>query len=148
MIVFCPNCGTQGSGQPGARATCASCGSSFDIPAEAAHPQSVSPPRVEAPPKPGPGFSPPRPDHQAPPRRTPRGPHPLAIISLVSGIVCCIPLLSPGLAIGCALAALKQIDDSGGAQGGRALAIAGLILGSLTALMQLSVLISSLAKGW
>ena len=39
----------------------------------------------------------------------------LAVVSLVAGIVCCIPFISPGLAIGCGLAALKQIDASHGA---------------------------------
>jgi hypothetical protein len=147
MIVFCPNCGTQNEGLPGARAECSACHSSFEVPADAAAPRQASP-------APAPTAAPPSASFQAPgsqvfapiqPGRA-SGTNPLAIVSLVAGILCCIPLLSPAVAIGCGIGALKQIDASQGGQTGRGLAIAGMILGSITALWHVTALLSSLLR--
>ena len=62
------------------------------------------------------------------------------------GIICCIPLVSPTVSIACGIGALKQIDASPSTQGGRGLAIAGLILGALGALIQLGTFISVVVK--
>ncbi|MFE0699513.1 DUF4190 domain-containing protein [Streptomyces sp. NPDC058872] len=61
-----------------------------------------------------------------PPRRTTNG---LAIGSLVSGVVCCLPPL--GLVLG--LVALPQIKKKG--QAGKGLAIAGIVLSALSCLL-------------
>jgi Domain of unknown function (DUF4190) len=55
--------------------------------------------------------------------------NPLAIVSLVFGIVCCVPFFSPITALITGWLAIKQIDASSGLQRGRELAIAGLVLG-------------------
>lgn len=137
MIVFCPNCGTQNTALSNTRATCAACSSSFDVPAEV----SGLPPRVAQAPS-APAFSPPL---GIPPVRNSSvtKTNTLAILSLVAGIVCCIPFVSPALAIGCGLGSLRQIDASRGGEIGRGLAIAGIILGTLTGLVQLLGMLSS-----
>jgi hypothetical protein len=150
MIVFCPNCGTQNAGLAGARATCTACASIFDVPAEGA----AQAPSQAAPPKAPPSFS--APGAQvfsslpgSEPLQQHRGPaktNVVAIISLVSGIVCCMPLLSPGLAIVGGIAAIRQIEASHGAETGRPLAIAGIALGAVTALLQFFWLIGVMTR--
>ena len=153
MIVFCPNCGTQNPGIPGTRATCTACSSTFEVPADAGGgprtPAAAPPPpaREPAPPPAAPGaqsFSS-GPVVAAGGRRKTNT---LAIVSLVAGIVCCVPFVSPGLAIGCGLGALKQLEAGRDAEAGRGLAIAGVILGSLTALVQLLGLIGSVSRNF
>ena len=134
MIVFCPNCGTQNPGLPGARATCASCGSTFEVPGGGAgnRPSATAvKPTLQAPPPAGfagAGLT----------TRAGRTVNPLAITSLVAGILCCFPLVSPLVAIGCGVSASRQIDASPETQSGKGLAVAGVVLGALTALGQLS----------
>lgn len=152
MIVFCPNCGTQNSGLAGARASCAACGSTFDVPADAA-PRSA-PTADPAPPPPdapraasfsAPGaqvFGP----AMVPVRTGARGTNTMAIISLVAGLICCIPIASPAVAIGCGVGAIKQLDANRDAEGGRALAIIGIVLGVLSGLFQVLGFLSSLSR--
>ncbi len=129
MIVFCPSCGTQTEALAGARATCPACGSPFDIPVDA-RPSSVP----EAPT----GFT--APGAQvfsdgpvaARPLSAGQRTNGKAITSLVAGLVCCVPFLSPLIAIGCGVLALREIDAAPGALKGRGLAIGGIALGSVT----------------
>ena len=146
MIVFCPNCGTQNAGLAGARATCSACASTFDVPADAGRPAQAP----AAPPPPSfsaPGaqvFSAPA----APLRVTPSAngtTNLLAIVSLVAGFVCCVPL-SFALAIATGFMSLKQIDASGGAQKGRGLAIVGITFGAVSAILQALFLIGTLSN--
>ncbi|MBS1153251.1 MAG: hypothetical protein H6Q89_4949 [Myxococcaceae bacterium] len=151
MIVFCPNCGTQNPGLPGARATCTACASTFDVPPDAgsrAPPTPERAPVAEPPPKVSwPKLeSPPQPVVAAGRTRAGRKTNALAIVSLVAGIICCIPFVSPGLAIGCGIGALKQFDATSDAEAGRGLAIAGIILGALTAVFQLLGMIGSISR--
>lgn len=74
------------------------------------------------------------------------GTNPLAIVSLVAGIVCCIPLVSPAVAIACGVMAIQQIDRSSPPQGGKPLAVAGIVLGGLTLLMNVLGLIGRLLQ--
>jgi hypothetical protein len=152
MIVFCPNCGTQNAGLPGARASCAACGSTFDVPGDAPRPRDEPPP-----PPPPPADSPKAASFSAPGAqmfgpatvpvaRTPQGTNAMAIVSLVFGILCCIPALSPALAIGCGVLGLRQLDANRDAEKGRALAIVGIVLGGLSALFQLMGFLSSLTR--
>lgn len=141
MIVFCPTCGTQNAGVAGARATCTACASTFDVPSEARAPTAPAPPAFS-----GPGVqvfsSPTLPT-------TPgagRSANAYAIVSLVAGIVCCIPFVSPGLAIGCGIGALRQLDVNRDAQSGRGLAIAGIVLGAISSLLHLLWLIGILGR--
>ena len=149
MIVFCPNCGTQNSGLAGARASCAACGSTFDVPADGAprnEPAAAAPP---APPKAA-SFSAPGAQvfgpAMVPVRTGARGTNTMAIISLVAGLVCCIPIASPAVAIGCGVGAIKQLDANRDAEGGRALAIIGIVLGVLSGLFQVLGFLSSLSR--
>ena len=57
MIVFCPTCGTQNAGLPGARASCAACASTFDVPNDGARQQPPAPPKPAAEAPPPPSFS-------------------------------------------------------------------------------------------
>ncbi len=153
MIVFCPNCGSQNPGIPGARATCASCSSTFDVPADAGgRPPPVAAPPVTTQPPPASFSAPGAQVFSAGPSsngfNATRKTNTLAIVSLVAGIVCCIPLVSPGIAIACGIVSLKQIDASPGTQSGRGLAIAGIILGALTALFQFFGMIGSVSRGF
>jgi hypothetical protein len=158
--AFCPNCGSENEGFPGGRVTCRACTASFEVPrAAGAAPPEPPPPSVVKPP---PVFG-------GPPPQSPHvpsgyvGPPPagfgglssagvggqknqLAVVSLVLGIVCCIPFGSIG-ALVTGFMAIKQIDESGGAQGGRELAIAGMVLGGLSlALSMVSIVVNLLAR--
>ena len=151
MIVFCPNCGTQNGGLPGARATCVACSSTFDVPAESSHKPPTAP--VAEPPRPPPSFSAPGAQVFSPPMGVPqaspgvgRKTNGRAIASFIAGMICCIPLVSPGLAIALGIGAMKDIDASQGAQTGRGLAVAGIILGAITTLLQFFWVIGILTK--
>lgn len=153
MIVFCPNCGSQNAGLPGARASCAACGSTFDVPSDAPRARNEPPPPV-----PPPADSPKAASFSAPgaqvfgPATVPVAQsrtgttNTMAVVSLVFGLICCIPFISPGVAIGCGVTALRQLDANHDAEKGRALAIAGIVLGSITALFQLMGFLSSLFR--
>ncbi len=161
MKVFCPNCGTENDGMPGGRLTCKACTASFEVPREG----GVSP-QVQAPP---PIYNPPPPVMTAPPPSNApfpggyvgpppqgfgsqgggfsgSGTNPLAITSLVLGIVCCIPFASIG-AIVTGVIAQNQINASGGAQRGKELALGGIILGSLSLVLTVvSVIFNLVAR--
>ncbi len=147
MTIFCPNCGTQNAGIAGARASCTACGSPFDVPADGAAPAPVAeaprpPPSFQAP-----GaqvFSPNPTSSPMAPRPGTRGTNTLAIVSVVFGLVCCAPLVSPVVAIGCGIVSIKQIEATG--EGGRGLAIAGILLGAVTALLQFFWLIGMVTR--
>ncbi len=144
MIVFCPNCGTQNAGVPGARARCTACASTFDVPSESGSaPLPRASPRVAT--QEAPAFAAPSVPAQI---RAVGGQktNVLAVVSLVSGIICCVPVLSPGLALGCGWGALKQIDAAPSEQTGRGLAIAGILLGAITALVQLLGILGALFR--
>lgn len=70
----------------------------------------------------------------------------LAIISLVAGIVCCIPGISALTAIICGFIAIGQINASNGMQKGKGLAIAGIILGGLGILINVISIIGNIAQ--
>ncbi len=154
MIVFCPNCGTQGAGVGGARSTCAACGSIFEVPSDGPRREAAPPPKPVAAPvppaAPRASFSPPQQPifasvrGRAAPTRT----NTLAIISLVAGILCCVPAASPLVAIGAGILALRQIDGAVETEGGRGLAIAGIILGAISALLHVFWLIGTLNRHW
>lgn len=157
MRVYCPNCGSDNEGMPGGRVTCHACTMSFEVPrVEAATPQPTGPVAPPAlPPPPGklgtgptfsgslgglaaPGPSGPPPQGFGVGRASHQGQlNPLAIASLVLGIVCCIPFSGIG-AVVLGVLAKNQIDASNGQQRGRELALAGMVLGVLS--MSLSVL--------
>jgi hypothetical protein len=149
MIVFCPNCGTQNAGLPGARASCSACGSTFDVPNDG--PKQA--PVAEAPKPPPSSFSAPGAQVFTPnplpaaPRRIGAKTNTLAILSLVAGIICCVPMVSPAVAIGCGIGAMKQINASPSTESGRGVAIAGIILGALTSLLHVLWLIGTLSRG-
>ncbi len=156
MRVFCPNCGTENDGQPGGTVTCATCTTSFAVPnaqgiiAPPPAPVPANAPvaiaeRSAPPGQVGDGATP-LSQYASPPQQpsvtgavfapsAPRKPaqvqvtNALAVVSLISGLVCCIPFVSPLLAIGTGLAARSQIAATGGQQKGNDLALAGIVLG-------------------
>lgn len=155
MTIFCPNCGSDNEGTPGARVTCRACSASFAVPGDTG--AGMVPPSMGAPQAPSFGgqpvqpFSPPpavpQPQPAWAPPAQPANPWPqqpplamagatppnntLAIVSLVSGVLCCVPFASI-VAIVTGVMAKNQIKQSGGTQGGDGLATAGLILGGLS----------------
>lgn len=146
MIAFCPNCGSQNSGLPGTRTRCAACASPFDVPPDERRPST---PAGDAPRRPGffaPGAQVFSPVPGAAPMQQGRTTNTLAIVSLVAGLVCCIPFVSPAVAIVGGIVAVKQIDASAGTQDGRSLAIAGVVVGVLTALLQFFWLVGTLSR--
>lgn len=156
MRAFCPNCGTPNDGLPGGRITCSACTASFEVPREEfGAPPPSSQPAVQAPPlswtqppaqqpvaTPAPAQIPP--ELRAPPIM-PQGyvgppptgfgaglansggtTNPLAIVSLVAGLLCCSPV-----ALITGFLGYQQITQSNGAQKGQGLAIAGMVLGAI-----------------
>ncbi len=122
MRVFCPTCGyANDATQAGVGVTCRSCGSTFQA--------EATPTKVAAPP---PAVTAPT-QVPSPSSFTPAGAgvpyNPLAVISLVLGIVCCIPFAGFGAIITGAMAR-KQIEASRGAQRGAEFALAGMVLGA------------------
>lgn len=148
MKVFCPNCGSDNEGMPGGRVTCRACTASFEVPrsdatggpAPAPQPPPVSQPwpGLSSTPNPPPpsssGWVGPNPSSQ--PLSSFSSPtmpvknNTLAIVSLVLGILCCIPFASLG-AIITGVIARNQIAASNGQQKGGELATAGIVLGAL-----------------
>lgn len=141
MRVFCPNCGNENQGEPGARVTCAACTATFDVPGGSVAPQPPSPPapQVEAPfaqppPPPAapfPGAAPMAPFATAPPPPPAGTTNTLAVVSFVAGLLCCVPVVTQAVGLTCGFMALTAIEESKGAQGGRGLAVAGIVLGGL-----------------
>lgn len=148
MIVFCPNCGTQNAGVAGARATCTACNSVFDVPGDAAPRRTEPPPLVATPPGERPPVAPPpQPFIQiAPTPKARGGTNTLAILSLVSGLVCCVPFVSPIVAVVCGVSAIRQLDQNRDGQTGRALAISGIVLGAIGGVLHVFWLIGTLAR--
>jgi Domain of unknown function (DUF4190) len=150
MRVYCPNCGTDNEAQAGAAVTCRTCTATFTAPNAQGTVNPAPPPPpppVRATPYPGSNdlgatappssggwvggigsAARPAPVVAAPASRNVPV-NPLAIVSLVFGIVCCVPFFSPITALITGWLAIKQIDASSGLQRGRELAIAGLVLG-------------------
>lgn len=160
MKVFCPNCGQANEAQPGQRVMCTACTAVFDAPSAA----GMAPPPAPPPPAPAPV----QPQvYQQPTYATPQvqpapqwqQPYPgqvaqagagqktntLAIVSLVLGILCCIPFASIA-AIVTGVIAMKQIDQDP-TQTGKGLAIAGAVLGGLSLLMSIVYFIAAAAGG-
>lgn len=150
MKVFCPNCGTQNEGMPGGRLTCMACTASFEVPREGGgqpQPQPQIQPQIIAPPPPVKTMPPPS---SAPFPGGYVGPPPsgfgsggglasgqtntLAIVSMVLGILCCIPLGWVG-AIATGVIAQNQIAASNGQQKGKEFALVGIILGGASGLL-------------
>lgn len=127
MKIFCPSCGSDNEGMAGGRVTCRACTTSFAVPAD-----------LQGPPPPGPALI--QATDQAGATLSPTGlpvasrTNALAIVSLVSGLLCCVPLISPLVAVVAGLVSLNQIGASRGAEGGKGLAIAGIALGILSCL--------------
>ncbi|MFO0593837.1 MAG: DUF4190 domain-containing protein [Myxococcaceae bacterium] len=151
MKAYCPNCGTQNEGMPGGRVTCSACTASFEVPREEGFTPPAPPPQPQV-------FQPPPPQAPTPTYQPPPimpqgyvGPppqgfnsglatgggetNPLAIVSLVLGILCCFPFSIGAVITG--VIAQQQIAASNGRQGGQGLAIAGIALGSLAIVLNI-----------
>lgn len=142
MKVFCPNCGTENEGMPGGRLTCKACTASFEVPREGGVSQPP-PAQVIAPPPPvvtaPPASNSPFPTgYVGPPPMgfggssnglSSGGTNTLAIVSMVLGILCCIPFASTG-AIVTGVMAQNQINATHGQQKGKEFALVGIVLGS------------------
>ncbi|MFZ5441640.1 MAG: DUF4190 domain-containing protein [Myxococcota bacterium] len=140
MRAYCPNCGTQHEGMPGGRLTCQACTTSFEVPREdgtlsptlppAAPPAPPPPSIVKPPPSQFPtGYSGPPPTGFSVSNPAGGQTNPLAVTSLVLGILCCLPFSIGAIVTGAI--AHQQIAASGGQQKGRELATAGMILGGI-----------------
>lgn len=112
-----------------------------------AAPQPPPGPRPSAPPAVMPGYVGPPPSgfgvsglHQA--GQT----NPLAIVSLVAGLVCCIPF-SGTAAVVTGIIARNQIAASQGAQKGAELAMVGIVLGALSILFSVGYVVLMLVAG-
>ena len=132
MKVFCPNCGSENEGIPGGGVICIACTANFGVPAE----HVVNEP---APPPPAPQYATPNVvPARAPMVNAPMASMPpmqqgqaqvtnvLAIVSLVTSLLCCSPA---GLITG--FIGLQQINQSNGTQKGKELAIIGIVIGAL-----------------
>ena len=145
MRVFCPNCGNENQGEPGARVTCVACTASFDVPGGSlpAPPPAAQPPQPPFPAEPQPFAPPPAPPFPGaapvapfapappPPPRSGSTTNTLAVVSFVAGVLCCVPVVTQAVALTCGFMGLTAIEESRGAQGGRGLAVAGIVLGGL-----------------
>lgn len=149
MKVFCPNCGSDNEGMPGGRVTCQACTASFEVPRSDATGGPAPAPNPPPTNQPWPGMgstpNPPPPsgggwvgsNQSSQPISSFSDPtmpvvnNTLAIVSLVLGILCCIPFAGIG-AIVTGVIARNQIAASGGQQKGAELAIAGIVLGALS----------------
>lgn len=149
--AFCPNCGTENEGTPGNRIACIACTATFEVPKDASwvggqqtQPSAPKPLPVAPPP-----LSRPAPNYIGPP---PSGfgqgsgmmgrsgsYNALAIASLVLGILCCAPFSIGAIVTG--VIAQQQISRSG--EKGRELAIAGIVLGSLSLAMNFIGIVTS-----
>ena len=146
MKVFCPNCGTQNDGMPGGRLTCKACTASFEVPREggvvAQPPPPVRSPPQSSSPFPGGYAGPPPTGFGTGTGLSSSGTNPLAIASLVLGILCCFPFSVAAIITG--VIAQNQINASNGMQRGRELATAGIVLGTLSLLLSAVGMVFSL----
>ena len=158
MKVFCPNCGTDNEGMPGGRLTCKACTASFEVPREggaspapASFPPPAAPPPVTTAPPPSSapfpsGYVGPPPSgfgNQGGGSLASGETNSLAIISMVLGILCCIPFASIA-AIVTGVIAQNQINATNGQQRGKEFALVGIILGSLGVLLGILGALSSI----
>lgn len=141
MNAFCPVCGTANP-VAGAKVHCGSCGTSFDAPSAGA---GAAPAPVAEAPRPLPETSAPA---RPVPAATSRGSgetNVLAIVSLVAGILCCVPFASLAAVI-TGIISLNQLKQNP-AQKGKEMAIAGLILGGLSFVFSLLWVLANLFRG-
>ena len=98
-----------------------------DIPNDPTQPPATPPPPPPPPPPDAWGQPSPPPSYQ----RSSSGTNGFAVASLVLGILqfFCVPLIGTVLALVFGFIGRNQIDGSGGAQGGRGMATAGIVLG-------------------
>ncbi len=156
MRVYCPNCGSDNEGTPGARLTCHACTASFEVPREggtlppapapvisqasrpSAPPPTVRPTGYAGPPPSGFGVGT---MQSSAPTNT------LAIVSVVLGVLCCVPFSGLGAVI-TGVMARNQIAASAGSQKGNELALVGIVLGGLTMALAFSgFLLQLLTRG-
>lgn len=144
---YCPACGTAREGRAGDRLTCEKCGSAFDAPfpdadVGAAVDPSPAPVVTSARPKEkSASFGGSAPLTAAAPRSAPQGQtSTAAILSFVFGLLWCVPVVAPVVALLAGFVALANIDERG--EKGKGFAIAGIILGSLAALITVLIAIN------
>ncbi len=141
MKVFCPNCGSENEGLGGGRVVCRACTATFEVPVERPSqvvvqaPSPAQPPQAY-PPQPYPPQAPAAPmlhgqtpygQPSVPPMKAVARPtNVLAVVSLVTGLLCC-----PPVALITGFIGLQQVNQSEGRQGGKELAIIGIVLGCL-----------------
>lgn len=165
MRVFCSQCGTPNEGKPGTKVICTNCTAVFDVPAvdpglaqtvmsppsgsQSQQPQQPTPQQPLAPPQqqPAPSWGTPsvNPGQTGPAYPAPapaQQTETLAIISLVLGILCCIPFGSIA-AIICGALAIQKINANP-SLGGKGLAIAGISLGGLSVAFSVIMIVISL----
>lgn len=150
MKIFCPHCGIANESGAGDTATCSACATRFEVPpALRERPVQVEAPRAES------GYISPAAWGSTAPVATVGTPtplhseavgyNPMAIASLISGLLVCIPLAGPA-AIGLGIWAQQQIKQTG--EQGRGMATAGIVLGAVSLLLQLGVLAFVLFLGF
>ncbi len=139
MRVYCVPCGAASDGEPGARVPCPACAAPFDVPLdlEGEAPRSALRRAPEPPPEvePAPDAEPPRPMARAAPRgakhRVGKPTNGWAVASLVFGVLCCIPGVSPVMGVVCGLVALSQLSGNP-EETGHGMAGTGIVLSLIT----------------
>lgn len=166
MKAYCPNCGTENEGSPGSRVTCRACTASFEAqtsPAVSAPlsnfggrivqplgtPASSPAPATDVPPSLVQSPEPPPPWNSSPPsspvsRSHETSTNTLAIVSLVSGLACCVPFANLAAIITGAIA-LNQIGTTN--EKGKEMAIGGIVLGALACFGSAIWLVMTLLAG-
>ena len=145
MRVFCVACGAANEGEPGARMVCSACAVPFDIPPDVAEdgsrPSAAATRTFEAPPVVEPmvpTLGTPLQGATQPAVLSGKKTHVgkvtngWAVASLIFGIVCCIPVVSPAAGIICGLIALSQLSADP-EQTGQGMAMSGIVLSLITA---------------
>ncbi len=121
--MFCSSCGAQTNGA----SFCPNCGSPTNAAGAQSSNSQVPPVQPAAQPQPTYGTTP----------VAGQSTNGLAIAALVTSLVCCGPI---GLILG--LVSLNQINASQGRQGGKGMAIAGIVLGGLSTVVTVLLLLS------
>jgi Domain of unknown function (DUF4190) len=121
--MFCSSCGAQTNGA----SFCPNCGSPTNAAGAQSSNSQVPPVQPAAQPQPTYGTTP----------VAGQSTNGLAIAALVTSLVCCGPI---GLILG--LVSLNQINASQGRQGGKGMAIAGIVLGGLSTVVTVILLLS------
>jgi Domain of unknown function (DUF4190) len=113
-----------------------------DIPNDPTQPPATPPPPPPPPPDPWGQPSP------QPGNTRSGGTNGFAVASLVLGILqfFCVPLIGTVLALVFGFIGRNQIDQSGGAQGGRGMAVAGIVLGFIGVALTVVYLIAAVAS--